>query len=264
MKIAVLVTTMHQTDLSKYSAMNLHTDAVIANQTQNNDIIDTMMEGHHVKLVSTSTVGVSRNRNIAVVHTPQDDDIIVFSDDDLVFNDDYAESIKKEFDAHPKAEAIKFNLHDLSEVRKISMRRIEKFERATHRNMSSSGVCGLAVKTQVINKYRLVFDERFGPGTDHPNGEDTIFLMKMLDNGVKFFRSPVDIAGINQETSSWFSGHNEKFFETSGMAISVIYPRLSRLIVLRSAFKFSKRQDCDMSFLQILKSYNKGISDNRR
>ena len=32
MKLEVLVTTMHQKDISKYISMNLQTDAVIANQ----------------------------------------------------------------------------------------------------------------------------------------------------------------------------------------------------------------------------------------
>lgn len=263
MKIAVLVITMNQNDMSKYKAMNLNTNAVIANQTDRNEILEKQINDNIVRLISTNTRGASRNRNIALAHYMQDSDIIVFSDDDLIFNDGYEHLIEKEFVDHPNAEAIKFNLHDLSNTRKISMKKIEKFEKATRRNMSSSGVWGVAIKTNVLKKYNLKFDERFGPGTDNPNGEDTIFLMNMIDCGVRFYRSPVDIAGIDQSSSSWFTGHNEKFFQTSGMVIDTIYPAVSKLIVFRSAFKFSKRKDCDMSFFEILKNYQKGIKKNR-
>ena len=264
MKLQIAVTTMHQDGLELYKKMNLQTDAVIANQTDRNEIIEEIIDNHNVKIVSTTTRGVSRNRNIALAHLPQNTDIAIFADDDLIFNDGYADAVAREFDAHPEAEAIKFNLHDLSETRKISMRRIECFEKATRRNMSSSGVWGVAFKTKALIKFNLKFDERFGPGAEHTHGEDTIFLMNMIDKGVAFYRSPVDIAGINQTESSWFTGHNEMFFETSGMVIDDIYPVLSRLIVIRRAYNFSKRYACDMRFHDILKSYYRGIDQNKK
>lgn len=263
MKIAVLVTTMHQTDASKFRLMNLQTDAVIANQTDRNEIMEETVDSHNVRLVSTTTRGVSRNRNIALAHLAQDADVAVFSDDDLVFDADYADKIVREFDRHPEADAIKFNLHDLSETRKISMKRIEKFEKATRRNMSSGGVWGVAIKSNILKKYNLHFHENFGPGTENICGEDTIFLMEMIDKKVRFYRSPVDIAGIDQTESCWFTGHNARFFETAGMVIDTIYPAISRLLVVRSAYRFTKRSDCDMSFCDILKSYYRGIRKNR-
>lgn len=259
MKLEVLVTTMHQSDFSKFSQMNLQTDAVLANQTDKNEYIETTIIGCSVKLVSTNTIGTSRNRNIAMAHANQEADILLFSDDDLVFNDGYAEAIAAEFEAHPEAEAIKFNLHDLSATRKISMSRIERFEKATRRNMSSSGVCGVAVKRGALQKHNLHFHEGYGPGTEHFCGEDTIFLMEMLDKKVKFYRSPVDIAGIDQTVSSWFRGHNERYFQNAGLLLKTIFPHLCYLLVIRSAYRFSKRHVCDLSFWGILKSYYQGI-----
>lgn len=259
MKITVLVTTMHQIDLSKYKSMNLQTDAVIANQADRNEVVEKTITGCHVKLITTKTHGVSRNRNIALAHLPQDTDIVVFSDDDLVFVDGYAEMIEGEFTLHPEAQAIKFNLHDLSATRKISMKRIDHFERATRRNMSSSGVWGVAIKTEALARTNLKFDERFGPGALHTHGEDTIFLMNMIDRGVAFYRSPVDIAGIDQTESSWFTGFNEDFFQTAGKVLYTCYPHIAHLLAIRSAYKFSKREKCTLQFNEILKNYYIGI-----
>lgn len=263
-KIVVLVTTMYQTDLSKYREMNLHTDAVIANQTDRNEIFEETIDKYNVRLVSTDSRGLSRNRNIALAHFRQDEDIIVFADDDLIFVDGYDEMIAAEFDAHPYAEAIKFNLQDLSEIRKISMKRIERFEKATRRNMSASGVWGLAIRSETLKKMNLRFDERFGAGAEFYSGEDTIFLMNMIDQGISFYRSPLVIAGIDQTESSWFTGIDERYYRTSGAVIDAIYPLLSRFIVIRSAYRAYKRDNnAEMGFLGILRCYYKGIKDNR-
>ena len=258
-KLQVLVTTMHQTDLSKYTQMNLQTDAVIANQADRNEIVCEQICGAAVQLVTTATRGLSRNRNIALSQAAQDEGVVVFADDDLVFVAGYEQMVSDEFAKHPEAEAIKFNIHDLSATRKISMCRITEFEKATKRNMSSSGVCGLAVKKEIIKKHNLHFHENFGSGTENYCGEDSIFLLEMLKKKVKLYRSPVDIAGIDQTESSWFTGHNERYFTTAGMVLGTIYPLLSYGIVIRSAYRAFKRNNSGMSFGEILKYYYKGI-----
>ena len=258
-KVEVLVTTMYQTDTNKYEQMNLQTDAILANQCDKNGYLCEIKNGNRLQLISTTSRGLSRNRNIALSHASQKAEYILFADDDLIFDDGYEKKIILEFEKHPDAEAIKFNLHDLSEIRKISMKRIQRFEKATRRNMSSSGVCACVLKTDILKKYNLHFHENFGTGTENYCGEDTIFLMELLDKKVKFYRSPVDIAGIDQTESSWFTGHNERFFTTAGMVLGTIYPKLSYLITIRSAFKFSQREDVTISFIEILKCYYKGI-----
>ncbi len=259
MKITILVTTMHQIDLSKYKSMNLQTDAVIANQADRNDYCEEEINGHQVKMITTDTRGLSRNRNIALAHSSQKTDLLLFSDDDLVFSDGYEGKIVAEFEKHPEADAIKFNIHDLSATRKISMKRIERFEKATRRNMSSSGVCGLVIKRDVLKAHNLHFHENFGTGTPNKSGEDTIFLMEMLDKGVSVYRSPVDIAGIDQTESSWFTGFNEDFFQTAGKVLYTCYPHIAHLLAIRSAYKFSKREKCTLQFNEILKNYYIGI-----
>ena len=262
-EVEVLVTTMNQSDFSKYTQMNLQTDAVIANQVGIDKYSEKNINDHKVKLISTCTRGLSRNRNIAMAYASQNDDFILFADDDLVFNDGYEQLILEEFKRHPKAEAIKFNIHDLSETRKICMRQIEKFEKATRHNMTSSGVCGMVVRRCVLINHNLHFHENFGAGTENYCGEDTIFLMEMLKKKVRIYRSPIDIAGIDQSESSWFCGHDERFFTTAGMVLGEIYPKLSYLLVIRSAFKAYCRRDSGMSFKAILNSYYKGIRNQK-
>lgn len=258
MTLQVLVTTMHQNDLSIYKDMNLQSDAIIANQADTFAYQEEKIDGHTVQMFTTPTRGTSRNRNIAVSVSTAD--YILFSDDDLVFNDGYEQLILEEFERHTEAEAIKFNLHDLSSTRKLSMRRIENFEKATRSNMAASGVCGLVIRSSILKRDNLHFHEYFGPGLENYCGEDTIFLQQIIRNKIKFYRSPIDIAGIDQTESTWFDGKfGEKKFTVNGKVLATIYPNLCYFIAFRSAYRFYKRHNSSLSFREILKCYIKGI-----
>ena len=86
MKIEVLVTTMHQRDYTKYYDMNLKTDAVIANQADRNETLETVIDGNHVKLVTTDMRGLSKNRNIALENSVDEDTVVIMKSDDSPFD----------------------------------------------------------------------------------------------------------------------------------------------------------------------------------
>ena len=126
--------------------------------------------------------------------------------------------------------------------------------------MSASGVCGLVVKKDTLTRDNFHFNEYFGAGTENFCGEDTIFLQSLINKGVRVYRSPVDIAAIDQTESSWFNGYEEKFFTVIGMVFATCYPKLCRLLAVRSSFRFLKNKKCKLPFFKILSAYNKGIS----
>lgn len=261
MKIEVLVTTMHQKDLSKYNEMNLQTNAIIANQADTNDNIIENINGKSVKFITTNTRGLSKNRNIAIENISKDTDYIIFADDDLKFYDGYEEKVISVLKKYPQADAVKFNLNCVSD-RKIAMKAITKTEKVTRKDVTSWGVCALALKTSVLKDTQMHFNERFGTGTENYCGEDTIFLQQLFKNKLCVYASNEYIAEIDQSESTWFEGHNSKHFKVVGMILSEIYPVLCYPLVVRSAYKFYRRKVCDLSFFEILKCYYKGIKQN--
>lgn len=260
-KIQILITTMHETDLSKFQTMNVRSDALIANQANSFGYIREIIDGHVVQMVTTATRGLSRNRNIAMACMDKDADFIMFADDDLIFRDDYVQTVCDVFQAHPEAEAIKFNI-DVSpnSTRKLGMKPIRQFKKAGRRDVTAAAVFGMAVRREVLLKYNLHFNEYFGAGTENYSGEDTIFLQDMLKCGVKLYLSPEAVATIDQSESTWFDGYTEKYFEVKGMVLAAIYPRLSPLLAVRSAYRFAWKKKSQMSFSQMLRCYLKGIS----
>lgn len=259
-RIQVLITTMHETDLSKFQVMNIRSNAIIANQADRFDYMRQQIDGYDVQMVTTATRGLSRNRNIGMSCIDKDADFILFADDDLTFRDDYAQTICDVFQAHPEADAIKFNIDvSANSTRKLGMKPIQKYKKAGRRDVTAAAVFGMVIRTKVLLKYNLHFNEYFGAGTENYCGEDTIFLQDMLKNGVRLYMSPEVLATIDQSESTWFSGYDEKYFEVKGMVLAAIYPKLSPLLAVRSAWRFARKKKSDMSFSRILACYNRGI-----
>lgn len=261
-KLELLCVTMHQTDFSKIEQMNLHCDVVFANQADWDSVEELEFENHRARMITTKTRGLSKNRNIAMDQILDDTEILLLTDDDLRFYDGFEMLVLQEFENHPDAEAIRFNLNSVSE-RKISMKQIANFHRATHREVGSWGVCGMAIKTKALYRYGLRFNERFGAGTPNYCGEDTIFLQEMLKKRIRLYASPICIADIDQSVSSWFEGYTARYFTTNGMILHEIYPGLCYLLALRSAWRFSRRPATNLGLWDIIKCYYRGISKNR-
>lgn len=260
-KVQVLVTTMHQTDISKFHDMNLQTDAVIANQADSDGFEEMTENGSRIRFVTKSERGTSKNRNTAIDNAFPDCDYLMFSDDDLTFYEGYEDVVVKAFEQCPDAEAVKFNVNCISK-RKISMKPIKTFHKATRREVTSFGLWAMAVKTSVLKKTALKFNEFFGPGTPNYCGEDSIFLQEMFKKGIKFYLSPEYIADIDQDVSSWFDGDLKHFSTVCGMLIDETYPWISFPLVFRSAFK-SRRRNKNYSYLKILGWYLKGVFKNK-
>lgn len=262
-KLELLCVTMHQTDFSKIEQMNLHCDVVFANQADWDSVEELEFENHRARMITTKTRGVSKNRNIAIENISSDTDIVVFADDDLRFCDEFGTRILQEFALHPNAEAIKFNLKCVSD-RKISMKPISTFHKATRREVSGWGVCALAMKAEILRKHVFKFNERFGPGSANYCGEDTIFLQELLKKRIRLYASPICIADIDQSMSSWFEGYTARYFTINGMILHEIYPGLCYLLALRSAWRFSRRPATKLGLWDIIKCYYQGISKNRK
>ena len=107
MRLQILVTTMHQTDLALVEKMNIKSDVLFVNQADGYDYRKDE-DGFSKEMVTTSTRGLSINRNIAISCSSPTADYIMFLDDDATLCDGYLDIIKAEFDKHPRAEAIKF------------------------------------------------------------------------------------------------------------------------------------------------------------
>lgn len=262
-KLQVLVTTMHRNNLELYDEMQLQTDVVIANQADNNSYSMSMFGDSRVEMITTNSRGTSRNRNIALAHSRADAEFVMFSDDDLKFVKQYEKLICDEFARHPEAAAIKFYTKRRSGDT-IATLPPKKFQKAGIRRIASLGVWGLVIKNKVLESKNIHFNESFGPGTNNYCGEDTIFFQDLLRKNVQIYLSPIHIADIVESESTWFEGRTDNYYRTAGKILAALFPRLSYLLAIRSAYRYFCRKQSGHSFGEILKLYWNGINSYKQ
>ena len=103
----ILCATMHRSDFSLIKEMNIKSDVVFANQCDRTAYEEVKFDGHTAKMISTETRGVGKNRNLALIYASAD--ICLFADDDVVYNDDYENTVCRFYEEHPDADVVVFN-----------------------------------------------------------------------------------------------------------------------------------------------------------
>ena len=125
-EIQVLVATMNLSSSKElYERMNLTTDTLIINQTDNFSYEKIILGESLIQTYSFKERGLAKSRNNALMRCSGD--ILVISDDDVTYSDTYEQDIINEFVKHPKADAIVFNLN--SNLLERSGKIIKKFAR---------------------------------------------------------------------------------------------------------------------------------------
>lgn len=218
-RLQVLVATMNQADFQKYHDMNLSTEAIFANQADVFRYECNIIDNKKVQMITTKTRGVGINRNIALMHA--DADILAIADDDMVYRPDYEDIELTAFAKLPDADAIIFNVEVIG---RQGDRINRKIERVHFYNALNYGAQRIALRRKSILKSNIYFNQCFGGGTIYSAGEDTLYVVEMLKKGLKIYTYPETIASVDQTTSTWFHGYNNKYFYDKG----VLYKAISR------------------------------------
>lgn len=239
-KMQVLVATMHQNDVSLAEKMNIRSSAVIANQADREEIVSCETEFGNIKMITTATRGVGLNRNIALMAA--DAEILLFSDDDVVYNDDVAENVTAAFETLPQADVIVFGM-DIVKNGKITERRHLKRGRLRVWNAMRFGTYTVAVRRSSVIKKNVTFNQCFGGGCPFSAGEDTLFLKSCFDAGLKVYSYDYVLGTCSKDSSSWFVGYNEKYFYDKGVLVRNLFPKTAYVMALYFGIRFKRKTD---------------------
>lgn len=252
MTYELLVSTMNQQNCNIYDEMNLNSNAIIINQSNYWTYEEYRRGIYLIKMLSSEERGIGLSRNTALMRSTAD--IIEFADDDMIFSDTYSDDVINEFEKHPEADAILFNINSLNNNRPLI--KIDRFRKVSRREALKYGCARLAVKREKIIYNNITFSLLFGGGAKFGSGEDTIFLQDCIKAGLKIYKSPVKIADVKQDTSSWFKGYTDKYYFDKG---ALFFAALGRLSYLYAAFTAFKNSENFKEFCRIFKLYLKGM-----
>lgn len=256
MRIQTLVAAVGQDVKTLAEKMRLETDAVIVNQCDENSYLEYEWGSHTIKCYSFRERGVGRSRNSALLHS--DGDILLFSDEDIVYDAGYAEKILAEFEAHPEADLLLFNLRVTPER---ATYHIDSYGRVRWFSCGRYPTYSFAVRSGRLKKAGVTFSLLFGGGAPYSNGEDSLFLMECLRKGLKVYHTPTEIGEEVPRPSTWFRGYNEKFFYDRGYLYHFLYRRLALLMALRFVLAKKSVMCRDIPPRKALSIIRKGIVD---
>lgn len=237
MKLQVLVATMGQQDTALAEKMNIRCDAVLANQADRDEVETKETAYGTVTMVTTSTRGVGRNRNIALQAATGD--ILLMADDDLTYYDDMPRQVLAAFAENPAADGIVFGLNIVRDG-VVTERRSEPRRRVRLWNAMHYGTARVAIKREALVSRGIAFNECFGGGCLFSAGEDSLFIKACLDRGMKLYTHPYILCDCCKDTSTWFVGYNEKYFYDKGVLVRHLFPRTAYIMALYFGLWFKR------------------------
>lgn len=251
-RFEILCVTMHQNDFSKIRKMNIHSNVVFANQCDHTCYDELEFEGNKAKMISTNTRGVGINRNLALTYATGD--VCLFADDDVVYLDDAEEIVMSEFSAHPDADVFIFHLDTTDPQRtQVSYNKTKKCGPLTRMPW---GGFRIAVRLSAQRRANLWFSTLYGGGAVFPSGEDSKWLLDAKRAGLVFYVSKETIGTVSFETSTWFTGYDEKLFYGKGAWSYATYKHT--FFIWKWYYIYRYMNKGDMSISEKLKWMNAG------
>ena len=241
MKVQVLVASINQRDYSLLDKMNIKSDAIIGNQCDRNSVENFIHNGNNITYLNFNEKGVGLNRNNSLMRANAD--ICLFADDDMVYFDNYVETVINAFERYPKADVIIFNING-RDGKKI---KTEKVKKINYFNYLKYGTARIAIKLKPIKDNAIYFNQCFGGGTEHCHGEDNLFLTSCLKNNLNIYAVPDIIASLNEDSvSTWNNVTNQKYIIDQGILYHTISKKWWVVLCLQDAIRKHKKYNCSI------------------
>jgi glycosyltransferase involved in cell wall biosynthesis len=239
--------------------MNLPKNSIVINQTPKGGLFEDKTVDE-IRVITIDDSGLSKSRNLAISKSTSD--ICYISDDDLLFQSDFVNTVEKYHRLYKKYDVICFKVPTLNLQRqKKYFNKIVKMGYIRSLKVSSYEIS--FKRESVVNK-NIEFDPIFGAGSKRFSmGEENIFLYDCLKNGLKVLYVPECVAVVNHAESTWFRGYNEKYLHDLG----AVYYRMSKHFWWLLAFQYVVRK---RKIIQIkglvrkLKIMRKGLLNYKR
>lgn len=257
MKLQVLLATMNQADHSVLDSINLKTSAVVVNQSDEFKYETLKHEGEDILFMTLPERGVGLSRNTSLMRA--DADIVLFADENVVYDDKYEDVVLGAFREMPHADMIVFNVPIDDPERKTYT--ISRRHRVRRYNSLRYGAVRMAVRLSAIKKAGLSFSLLFGGGAKYSSGEDSIFIYQAIARGLKVYAVPESIGRVRVHESTWFKGYTDRFFQDKGALFRALSPRLHSLLSLQFVLRKKRLMSEGRSTAAMLSLMKKGADE---
>lgn len=257
--LEMLVSALKQEVGTLAEKMNLQSDAVIINQGEENSYQEYRHRGCRIRAYSFAERGVGLSRNNALLRA--EGDIVLFSDEDIVYEEGYAQKVLEAFRSRPKADMLLFNMEVEADR---ATYHIEKEHRVRFYNSGRYPTYSFGARREKLHKAGVTFSLLFGGGAPYSNGEDSLFLLDCLKKGLRIYAVPIKLGKEEPRPSTWFSGYTEKFFFDRGVLYYFLYGPLKHIMALRFLLAHGKTMCQDIPFRKAYRLMCAGMKEGKR
>ncbi|RKM54245.1 glycosyltransferase family 2 protein [Butyrivibrio sp. X503] len=262
-RLEILISAVDKAAEELPNKMKIETDAVIVNQVPDGSGADkdemiVALNGI-CKVLTRHAKGVGLSRNMALDTATHE--LIHFGDDDIVYDEGYSDRIIEEFDKHPEADVLLFNVK-AQPGRETYWN--EDFAEITWRNYGRYPAYAIAARREKLVKAGVRYSLLFGGGAEFMNGEDSLFLHDCLKAGLSMYRTPVALGHEEPGESTWFKGYTEKFFFDRGVLYHFLYGKMAKILGFRYLYKNKDEMCKEMGLLQSYKILVKGVKHGKK
>lgn len=275
--VQILIAAVNQEPTKLIKQMNIQSDAILVNQCDRYEVesITVNIAGNQhgdeklntdkncdvdksptLQVYHMAERGVGLSRNTALMRATGD--ICLFSDQDIIYEDGYEEAMLREFEQHPEADMIVFNIQIGKERQTYHN---AQWKKVHWYNCGRYGAVSFAIRREKLLESGVTFSLLFGGGAKYSAGEDSLFIKQFMDKGYQVYASPVTIGREAEGESTWFEGYTEKFFFDRGVLYHFLYGRFARLWAFRFLLAHKDKMCRDYSVKQAYEIMKRGIKE---
>lgn len=222
-----------------------------------NYIVINQTEKHHKNtdnVFNYNEIGIAKSRNRALQKATAD--ICLLSDDDIAFLPLVEQIVVQAFMHNPKADIITFQAQ--TPENELFKPYTNKQKWHNIRSLMTVTSFEIAYRVKSIANIDLTFDEQFGLGAKFATGEENIFLLDALRQGLKILYIPIPIV-IHPVQSSGGDFNNQGLIKAKGAAFYRMFGRVSYIILL--SFTYKKHTLSKLSYFKFYQLLCQGISE---
>ncbi len=235
MKLEMLISAVNANPIPLIKGMKPECDSVLINQCDTDGDEELRYGNFSIKVFFRKERGVGRSRNLALANANAD--VLLFSDEDICYRKGYAKAVLEEFQEHPEADILLFNVNVCKERQTYWN---DSFHRVKWYNCGRYPAYSIAIRKDKLQSVGVKYSELFGGGAKYSNGEDSLFLKQCADKGLKLYASTVIIGEEIPRESTWFHGYTEKFFFDRGVLFAYLYGKMAKVWAIR--FVLTKKE----------------------
>lgn len=225
---------------------------VIVNQTTEENILSSDFET--VKVINVFENGLSKSRNVAIQNSSKE--ILLLTDDDVVFELHFEDKILKEFNSHTSHDGFRFQFKN--EFGKF----VKKYPTNFHSKLNWLEVLNTSSIELVFKResiYNVVsFDENFGLGEEFSIGEEAIFLADAKRKKIKIGFVPHTLMMHNGFTTSSKLKIDLLYFNQGAVFYRIFKNKYLFWVFLKLFFDLKQGKITFLNSIQLFKQAIKG------